>query len=341
MKPLEGRIAVVAGATRGAGRGIARMLGEAGATVYCTGRGAAGTPSGGRHAGRPETVEETAELVTAAGGTGIAVRVDHGVEAEVKALFARIRREHGRLDVLVNVLGAPQAEWKPFWELNFGEELAAWEAYVRPHLVTSFYAAPLMMDGKRGLIATVQESHTLGYGGAMFYDLGPTVLKRVMYNLAEELAPHGVAAVSIAPGFMRTEEVLASLDATPENWREVAETTQAAKDYGLTGSETPCFVGRAIAALAADPEVIRKSGRILSSWELSEEYGFEDIDGNRPHWGRYFATNFPQFAAAQPRTGRRWELVEVGQGTDAGPSSGAPAEGAAAADVAQPTMATA
>lgn len=328
MKPLEGRVAVVAGATRGAGRGIARMLGEAGATVYCTGRGAAGTPSGGRHAGRPETVEETAELVTAAGGTGIAVRVDHGVEAEVEALFARVRREHGRLDVLVNVLGGPQAEWKPFWQLKLGEELAAWEAYVRPHLVTSFHAAPLMVEAKRGLIVTVQETHTLGYGGAMFYDLGPTVLKRVMYNLAEELAPHGVAAVAIAPGFMRTEEVLASLNATPENWREVAETSDEAKGWGFAGSETPCFVGRAIAALAADPDVMRTSGRILSSWGLSEEYRFEDVDGNRPHWGSFFATNFPQFAAAPPKTGRRWELVEVGEGAAAGASANA-AEGEA------------
>lgn len=311
MKPLEGKVAVVAGATRGAGRGIARMLGEAGATVYCTGRGAAGTPSGGRHAGRTETVEETARMVDQAGGRGVAVRVDHGVSAEVGALFERVRHEQGRLDVLVNVLGGPQAEWKPFWELKLDEELPAWEAYVRPHLVTCWHAAPLMAEGKGGLIATVQESHTLGYGGALFYDLGPTVLKRVMYDLAEDLAPHGVAAVAIAPGFMRTEEVLASLGATADNWREVAETSAEAKQWGFAGSETPCFVGRAIAALAADPDVMRRSGSVLSSWALSEAYGFTDIDGSRPHWGRYFAENFPQFANARPKTGRRWELVEV------------------------------
>lgn len=332
MKPLEGKVAVVAGATRGAGRGIARMLGEAGATVYCTGRGAVGSPSGGRHAGRRETVEETAELVTAAGGTGIAVRVDHSADGKVGALFDRVRREHGRLDLLVNVLGSPQAEWKPFWKLELMKEMGEWEAYVRPHLVTCWHAAPLMMEGKSGLIVTIQESHTLNYGGAMFYDLGPTTLKRIMYGLAEELAPHGVAAVSLAPGFMRTEEVLASLGATAENWREVAETSEEAKNYGFAGSETPCFVGRAIAALAADPEVMRRTGGILSSWELSEEYGFVDIDGRRPHWGSYFATNFPQYTRA-PATGRRWELVAVG----AAEESGSERPGGADEPVAVPT----
>jgi NAD(P)-dependent dehydrogenase (short-subunit alcohol dehydrogenase family) len=312
MKPLTGKVAVVAGATRGAGRGIARMLGEAGATVYCTGRGGAGTPSGGRHTGRPETVEETAEMITAAGGTGIAVRVDHAVEDEVRALYARVKAEQGRLDVQVNVLGSPNVQgFKPFWELNLAEDLPGFQSYVWPHVITCRHAVPLMMEGRRGLIATVQESHTLGYGGAMFYDLGPTTLKRLMYGLAEELAPHGIAAVAIAPGFMRTEEVLATMGATEENWREVARTSKQAQGYGFAGSETPCFVGRAIAALAADPEVMRKSGAILSSWALSEEYGFTDVNGERPHWGRYFAENYPRMASAAPSTGRRWKVVEV------------------------------
>ena len=312
MRPLSGKVAVVAGATRGAGRGIARMLGEAGATVYCTGRGAAGTPSPGRHAGRPETVEETAEMVTAAGGTGIAVRVDHSVEAEVRALYARVQAEQGRLDVQVNVLGSPRMDgFPPFWELEMADELPAFQAYVWPHLITCRHAVPLMMGQGSGLIATVQESHTLGYGGSMFYDLGPLVLKRLMYGLAEELAPHGVAAVAIAPGFMRTEEVLATMGATEENWREVARTSKQAQNFGFAGSETPCFVGRAIAALAGDPQVMRKSGAILSSWALSDEYGFTDVNGERPHWGRYFAEHFPQFADAKPKTGRRWELAEV------------------------------
>jgi NAD(P)-dependent dehydrogenase (short-subunit alcohol dehydrogenase family) len=330
MKPLEDRIAVVAGATRGAGRGIARMLGEAGATVYCTGRGSAGSPSLGRHASRPETVEETARLVDEAGGTGIPVRVNHAVEAEVQALFERVRRDHGRLDVLVNVLGSPQAEWKPFWKLDFTKELAGWEAYVRPHIITAFHAAPLMMEGGSGLVATIQESHTLGYGGAMFYDLGPTVLKRLMYNLAEELAPHGVAAVAIAPGFMRTEEVLATFGTTEERWREVAETSEEARQWGLAGSETPCFVGRAVAALAADPEMMRRTGSILTSWDLSEAYGFTDIDGRRPHWGSYFATNFPQYATARPKTGRHWELVDVPDASSSAPEATAPERGSEA-----------
>jgi NAD(P)-dependent dehydrogenase (short-subunit alcohol dehydrogenase family) len=312
MKPLTGKVAVVAGATRGAGRGIARMLGEAGATVYCTGRGAAGQPSPGRHAGRPETVEETAEMVTAAGGTGIPVRVDHGVEAEVKALYARVKKEQGRLDVQVNVLGSPNVQgFKPFWKLDLAEDLPGFQSYVWPHVITCRHAVPLMMEGKSGLIATVQESHTLGYVGSIFYDLGPATLKRLMYDLAEELAPHGVAAVSVAPGFMRTEEVLATMGATEENWREVARTSKQAQGFGFAGSETPNFVGRAIAALAADPEVMRKSGAILSSWALSEEYGFADVNGERPHWGRYFAENFPQMAHAAPNTGRRWDVVEV------------------------------
>ena len=323
MKPLEGKVALVAGATRGAGRGIARMLGEAGATVYCSGRGTRDTPSGGRHAGRPETVEETAALVDAAGGTGIAVRVDHGDEAEVRALFQRIRKEKKRLDVLVNVLGGPDAAgFQPFWKIDLAQALPAFGAYVYPHLITCRHAAELMRKQGSGLIATVQESHTLGYGGSMFYDLGPLVLKRLMYGLAEELAPKGVACVAIAPGFMRTEEVLASLDATAENWREVAATSAEAKNFGFAGSETPCFVGRAIAALAADPRVMEKSGSILTSWDLSEEYGFTDVDGNRPHWGSYFATNFPQYVTAKPKTGRRWELVEVEKGDEPAAAEG-------------------
>jgi NAD(P)-dependent dehydrogenase (short-subunit alcohol dehydrogenase family) len=331
MKPLEGKIAVVAGATRGAGRGIARMLGEAGATVYCTGRGAAGMPSGGRHAGRPETVEETAELVTAAGGTGIAVRVDHAVEAEVAALYERIRAEQGRLDVQVNVLGSPHVMgFAPYWESKLADDLPGLQSYVWPHLITSRHAVPLMREQGSGLLVTVQESHTLGYGGSIFYDMGPLLLKRLMYDLAEELHPHGVAAVAIAPGFMRTEEVLATLNATEENWREVAQTSKQAQDFGFAGSETPCFVGRAIAALAADPDVMRKSGAILNSWGLAEEYGFTDVTGERPHWGRYFAENFPQYADARPKTGRRWELVEV-DAPAAGASDPAPELAAASA----------
>ena len=311
MTKLGGRVALVAGATRGAGRGIARMLGEAGATVYCTGRGSRAAPSAaGAHAGRPETIDDTAALVTAAGGEGIPVRVDHAVEAEVAALVERIRRDQGRLDVLVNVLGGEQAQdRRPFWELPVGEGRALTEGWVWPHVVTARHAVPLMLPRRSGLIVEVLETHTLDYIGHFYFDLAVTALKRLAYALAEELAPHDVTAVSIAPGFMRTEVVLAHLGATEETWQQVARESEMARGYGFAGSETPCFVGRAIAALAADPGVRRWSGRVLSSWALSDEYGFADVDGARPHWGRYLSANFPQFANARPQTGVRWTVT--------------------------------
>jgi NAD(P)-dependent dehydrogenase (short-subunit alcohol dehydrogenase family) len=305
---LTGRVAVVAGATRGAGRGVARMLGEAGATVYCTGRSGGGAPARGRHAGRPETVEETAALVAAAGGTGIAVAVDHADDGAVRALFERVEGEHGALDVLVNVLGAPRAEWKAFAELDVPAELRGFEEYVRPHVLTCWHAV-MRLRSPGALIVTLQENPTLRFMGGMFYDLGPLLLKRLMYNLAEEQAPRGVTAVALAPGFMRTEEVLATFGATEDDWRDVAQRSPQARSYGLAGSESPCFVGRAVAALAADPQRLRYSGSVLSSWRLADEYGFADVDGERPHWGRYFAENFPELEAAEARTGRWWEVV--------------------------------
>ncbi len=313
MKPLEGKVAVVAGATRGAGRGIARMLGVAGATVYCTGRSSRGKPSTGHHySGRPETIEETAEMVDAAGGVGIPFRVDHIVEAEVTALFKRLRREHGRLDVLVNILtGPPVTSWSPFWKLSLAKGREMVDGWVWPHVVTCWHAVPLMVKRRSGLIVEIVEQDTLGYYGHFFFDLLEMSLKRVAYALAEELAPHGVSALAITPGFMRTEAILEQFGVTEANWRDAAEKNLQAKSYGFAGSETPCFVGRAVAALAADPDVARWSGGLYGSWTLSDEYGFADVDGTRPHWGRYFAEHYPVMVGGSPHTAVRWQISQL------------------------------
>ncbi len=313
MKSLEGRVAVVAGATRGAGRGIACMLGEAGATVYCTGRSSRERPNTeGVHAGRPETIEETAEMVTARGGAGIPVRCDHLDAAQVETLFARVGKEQGRLDVLVNDISeCEEHEWKPFWKLSLDKGLRALRQGVNTHIITTRHAAPLMVKRKGGLVVEVGDGDALYYRGNLFYDLVKINACRLAYAWAEELRPHGVAALALTPGFMRTETVLERLGATEENWRETAEQNAAARGYGLAGSESPFFVGRAVAALAADPNVLDKSGGLYSSWGLAEEYGFTDVNGERPNWWRYFSENFPQMVNAAPNTGFRWRLERV------------------------------
>lgn len=286
-QPLDGRIALVAGATRGAGRGIARMLGEAGATVYCTGRSIRGKPASGAH--RPETIEETAEMVTAHGGRGIAVRTDHTDPEQVRALIERIAAEQGALDLLVNDVwgGDALTEWKPFWEHSLENGLLMLERGLHSHIITARFAAPLMVARGHGLIVEITDGDSFGYRGTLYYDLVKTGVIRLAFDMAKELRQHGVTALAVTPGFLRSEEVLDYLGVAEENWRDGAKS-----DPHFIASETPCFVGRAIAALAADPDVMRKSGRIVSSWELSEEYGFSDIDGGRPHWGRYFAATF-------------------------------------------------
>jgi NAD(P)-dependent dehydrogenase (short-subunit alcohol dehydrogenase family) len=279
---LQGRIALVAGATRGAGRGIAIALGEQGAKVYCTGRSTRGATTG-----RPETIEETAELVARAGGEGIAVRCDHARESEVRALAERV----GRVDVLVNDIwgGDDATEWgKPFWELDLTRGLPMVRNAIETHLLTSRHFVPRMVAARRGLVVEITDGNAGWYRGNLLYDLVKSSVARIAFGMSEELRPHGVAAVAVTPGFLRSEAMLDRFGVTEATWRD-----GIAKDPHFAESETPRFVGRAVAALAADPAVMEKSGRVLASWDLAEEYGFDDADGRRPHWGRYFARAFP------------------------------------------------
>jgi NAD(P)-dependent dehydrogenase (short-subunit alcohol dehydrogenase family) len=283
VKPLAGKVAVVAGATRGVGRGIAMMLGEAGATVYCTGRSVPGKLASGRK--RPETINETAALVDAQGGVGIALRVDHTVERDVSRLFARVRREQGRLDVLVNDVwgGDELVEWGlPFWKLDMKKGRTMLERAIWAHMLTSRYGVPIMVRHKTGLVVEVTDGDFLGWRGNLFYDLTKVGAIRLAYSMAADLRDTGVSAVAVTPGFLRSEAMLDRFGVTEENWRE-----HVRKDPHFAESETPWYVGRAVAALAADTNVRVKSGRVFASWTLAREYGFKDRDGRQPDWGRY------------------------------------------------------
>ena len=311
MAALQGQVAVVAGATRGAGRGIAQALGEAGAAVYCTGRSSRTSARDHVHhyARRPETIEETAELVTAAGGEGIAVRVDHAGEDDVKALFARIKRERKRLDILVNVLThSPVEHWAPFWKQDVASGRQQVEGWIWPHVITVRHALPLMVARKSGLVVEIIEQEGIGYHGQIWFDLFETLLKRLAYATAVEGAPHGITAVSLTPGFMRTEAILQQFGATEATWKDVAVSNAEAKRWGFIASETPRYVGRAIAALAADPHRARFSGGVYSSGTLSEVYDFTDVDGSRPHMMRYIAEHHPEFARS-PEGVVDWRLA--------------------------------
>ncbi len=284
MLPLQGKIAVVAGATRGAGRGIACMLGAAGALVYCTGRSVRGHPA---TFNRPETIEETAALVTAHGGQGIPVQVDHTVAAQVQALFARVQQEQGRLDILVNDIwgGDELTEWgTPFWALDIPKGLLMLERAIHTHIITSRYGAPLMVAQHSGLLVEITDGESATYRGNLFYDLAKASAIRLAYGMATELRPYNVAALAVTPGFLRSEAMLDHFGVTEANWQEGAQ-----RDPHFIASETPYFVGRAVAALAADPNVMAKAGGACSSWGLADEYGFCDVDGRTPHWGRYYA----------------------------------------------------
>jgi NAD(P)-dependent dehydrogenase (short-subunit alcohol dehydrogenase family) len=281
---LRGHVALVAGGTRGAGRGIAVELGAAGATVYVTGRS---TRAGRSAMNRPETIEESAELVSAAGGSGIAVRVDHSLPDEVEALLRRIAAEQdGRLDLLVNDVwgGDPLADWSsPFWEHSLDDGLRMVRNGIETHIVTSRFAAPLMIARGAGLIVEVTDGASDDYRGSLYYDLVKSAVIRLAKAQAAELAAHGVTALALTPGFLRSEAVLDHFGVTRDSWRD-----GIARDPHFAASETPAYIGRAVAALAADPDVARFAGQALSSWGLSKEYGFTDADGTRPDWGAHW-----------------------------------------------------
>lgn len=284
--PLAGRVALVAGGTRGGGRGIAVELGAAGATVYVTGRS---STAGRSDLDRPETVEGTADLVTAAGGRGIAVRTDHSRPEDVRALVDRIAAEQdGRLDILVNSVwgGDPLTDWEhPLWEQDLDTGFLLLRQAVDTHVITSRYALPLLVARRGGLVVEVTDGNTARYRGSFFYDLVKSSVIRLAVAQAAELKPYGVAAVAITPGFLRSEAMLDGLGVTEETWRDAV-----AQDPNFAYSESPAYLGRAVAALAADPDIMAKSGRALATWGLYEEYGFTDADGTRPdfaaHWAR-------------------------------------------------------
>ncbi|MFS0728060.1 SDR family oxidoreductase [Paenibacillus sp. 1P07SE] len=286
MKDLQGKVALVAGGTRGAGRGIAVELGAAGATVYVTGRT---TRSMRSEYNRPETIEETAELVTAAGGVGIAVQVDHLIHEQVQALVERIDREQGRLDILVNDIwgGENLAQWNtPVWEHSLQGGLRMLELAIDTHLITSHYALPLLIRKPGGLLVEMTdgtaEYNQANYRLSVFYDLAKTSVTRMAWGLSKELEPYGCTAVSLTPGWMRSEIMLDHFGVTEDNWQEACQ-----KEPHFVISETPRFVGRAVRALAADPDVRRWQGQSLSSSGLAQFYGFDDVDGSRPDCWRY------------------------------------------------------
>ncbi|AIG74065.1 Hypothetical protein AJAP_05730 [Amycolatopsis japonica] len=283
-KPLAGKIALVAGATRGAGRGIAVQLGAAGATVYVTGRS---TGSRRSEMNRPETIEETAALVDEAGGRGIAIGVDHLEADQVRELVERIDAEQGALHVLVNdIYGAP-IEWgKTVWESTLDVGLRTLRLAVDTHAITSHFALPLMIAESGALVVEVNDGTTEynseNYRVSFFYDLAKTAVNRMAFALGHELAPHGGTAVAVTPGWLRSEAMLDAYRVTEENWRDA---TKVQPHFAI--SESPAFVGRAVAALAGDAEVARWNGKSMSSGELAKEYGFTDLDGSRPDCWRY------------------------------------------------------
>lgn len=297
---LRGKVALVTGATRGTGRGMAVAMGEAGATVYCTGRSSRLTRRKPRSVAAPgsssfdlsfrlETIEETAERVTERGGTGISVVVDHSSPTAVQKLLQRIEKEQGKLDILVNDIWGGDAllEFgKAFWELDLHKGFQMMEGALHTHIITSHFAGPLLIqsakESKSGLIVEVTDGNSYQYRGNFFYDLVKTTVIRMAFVLARELRNKNVAAIALTPGFVRSEVILDQFGVTEANWMEAAR-----KRPDFAESETPIYSGRAVANLAADAHVAEKSGRVFGTWELADEYGFCDLDGRKPNWGKY------------------------------------------------------
>lgn len=284
--PLKDKVALVAGGTRGAGRGIAIELGAAGATVYVTGRT---TRNHRSEYDRPETIEETAELVTKAGGTGIPIQVDHLEPEQVQTLANRIDKEHGRLDILINDIwgGELLFEWDtPVWEHNLENGLRLLRLAINTHLITNRYALPLLLRSSGGLVVEMTDGtikyNAENYRNSMYYDLAKTSVQRMAWGLSKELAPKGATAVALTPGWLRSEMMLDNYGVSEENWHEA---TKKSPHFAI--SETPQYVGRAVAHLASDPEVSRWNGQSLSSGQLAKEYNFTDLDGSQPDCWRY------------------------------------------------------
>jgi NAD(P)-dependent dehydrogenase (short-subunit alcohol dehydrogenase family) len=313
-RALKGKIALVAGATRGAGRGIAIALGEAGATVYCTGRS---TRKRGATRGRPETIEETAELVTAAGGKGIAVRVDHTEPAQVKKLVALIRRRHKGLDILVSDVwgGDALTEFsKPFWKVNLENGLRMLKQAVHSHIITAHFAAPLMLGRRGASIFEITDGDAFYYRGNIFYDLVKISVIRLAFAMSRELRKRKIVSVALTPGFLRSEAVLEHFGVTEANWKEAGkgrdpsanskDQNDAPEDFLV--SESPRYVGRAVVAVASDPKAMKKSGRVFSSWALAREYGFSDLDGTQPHWGNYATKKYGKYKICDEKFYSYW-----------------------------------
>jgi len=286
MKPLAGKVALVTGATRAAGRGIAVELGAAGATVYVTGRTTRAQQS---EMNRPETIEDTAELVDQAGGRGIAVQVDHLDPEQVRGLVERIEREQGALHILVNDIWGQsgEPEWdKPVWESDLEGGLRLLQLGVHTHVITSHYALPLLIKSPGGLVIEMtdgtKEYNADHYRVSFFYDVAKGAVGRIAFALAHELDKYDATAVLLTPGWLRSEAMLDGFGVTEANWRDATE-----KVPHFAISESPSYVGRAVAALAADPDVRRWNGKSTSSGELAQLYGFTDLDGSRPDAWRY------------------------------------------------------